>query len=258
MAIDFDGEKYRSAATFQHEIGQRIIAELPLEGNESILDLGSGDGSLTERLAARVPKGSVVGIDSSPAMIDSARQYESSNLQFQLQDINEMQLEGHFDIIYSNATLHWIQDHHRVLHQCYEALNENGFFRWNFGSAGNCPRLYESIQNSMDNPRFKRFFTKESWPWFLYSIDEYREFLAPYAFRDLQLWEDRIEYVFHDAAALISWVEMPCLIPFLKLLPKKEQQPFHDAVIQHMVEICAQSDGTFMELFVRLNVFARK
>ena len=79
---------------------------------------------------------------------------------------------------------------------CYEALNENGFFRWNFGSAGNCPRLYELIQLSMENPQFKKFFTKESWPWFLYSIDEYREFLSPFAFQDLQLWEDRIEYVF--------------------------------------------------------------
>lgn len=76
--LEFDGEKYRSASKHQKEWGSRIISELKLDGDEHILDLGCGDGVLTEQLANLVPNGLVVGIDASQGMIDTAKKLGSS------------------------------------------------------------------------------------------------------------------------------------------------------------------------------------
>jgi trans-aconitate methyltransferase len=82
--FEFDGNKYKKASTHQKEWGNKIIAGLELTGNEKILDLGCGDGILTRQLSQLVPNGSVLGIDSSKGMIETAKEQESSNVSFQL------------------------------------------------------------------------------------------------------------------------------------------------------------------------------
>jgi len=90
MTHDFDGKKYELASAHQKEWGEKIIRELELKGAEHVLDLGCGDGTLTARIAGRVPDGKVVGVDASPGMIGVARQKQMANLQFALLDINDL------------------------------------------------------------------------------------------------------------------------------------------------------------------------
>ena len=68
-SYDFDPDEYHLASGHQKEWGNRLIDELHLKGDEVILDLGCGEGTLTARLATLVPKGGVVGMDSSVQMI---------------------------------------------------------------------------------------------------------------------------------------------------------------------------------------------
>ena len=69
---EFNGKKYEQASRHQKEWGQKLFSDLHLNGNESILDLGWGDGVLTEQLSMLVPEGSVIGIDASIGMINTA------------------------------------------------------------------------------------------------------------------------------------------------------------------------------------------
>ncbi len=73
-SYEFDPKKYLQASSHQKDWGNRLIDELQLSGDEIILDLGCGEGTLTARLAALVPRGGVVGMDSSPQMIEAARE----------------------------------------------------------------------------------------------------------------------------------------------------------------------------------------
>ena len=109
--FEFNGEKYKKASKHQKEWGNSLISELSLSGNEEILDLGCGDGGLTEQLAQLVPNGRILGIDASAGMIDTAQKRVKSNLAFMQMDINTLDFENRFDVIFSNAALHWVNGH---------------------------------------------------------------------------------------------------------------------------------------------------
>ncbi len=83
-----------------------MIAELSLSGNEEILDLGCGDGGLTEQLAQLVPDGKVLGIDASEGMIATAKNRMQSNLSFMQMDINTIDFQNMFDVFFQ--TQHYI------------------------------------------------------------------------------------------------------------------------------------------------------
>lgn len=145
-AFEFDGEKYQKASKHQQEWGNSLVSELTLNGNEAILDLGCGDGRITEQLALLVPDGKVVGIDASIGMIKTAMQRASDNLSFIQLDINSLDYQNTFDVIFSNAALHWIKDHKKLLANSYSTLRDNGILLWDFAGNGNCSNFFAVVR----------------------------------------------------------------------------------------------------------------
>lgn len=150
---EFDGEKYKQGSSHQKEWGTKLISELMLKGNERILDLGCGDGVLTKQLAGIVINGEVIGIDASEGMIKVAKELESKNLSFLILDIDDLNFKEEFDLIFSNATLHWVKDHNKLLRNCYTALKLGGLLRFNFAGHGNCSNFYEVVKTVMSDMR---------------------------------------------------------------------------------------------------------
>ena len=105
---EFDADKYLRASRHQKEWGHKLISEFHFTVDESILDLGCGDGILTKIIADKVPNGYVLGIDVSEGMLNKANELKQKNLRFQRLDINDIDFENEFDIIICNATLHWV------------------------------------------------------------------------------------------------------------------------------------------------------
>ena len=87
-----DGEAYARASRHQKSWGEALLQELTLQGTERVLDLGCGDGVVTAWLAARVPHGSVVGIDKSASMIAKAQQLQGPNLAFRVMPMERLVL----------------------------------------------------------------------------------------------------------------------------------------------------------------------
>ncbi|KUK64369.1 MAG: Uncharacterized protein XD84_1502 [Desulfotomaculum sp. 46_80] len=156
--FEFDGQKYKKASGHQKEWGTKIISGLNLVGRESILDLGCGDGVLTKQLAGLVPDGRVLGIDASAGMIEAAKELEEKNLSFMCVDINKIDFDNEFDLIFSNAVLHWVKDHGRLIKNCRHALRQNGILRFNFAGDGNCSNFFEVITQVMIEPAFSKYY----------------------------------------------------------------------------------------------------
>jgi trans-aconitate methyltransferase len=201
MAYEFDGEKYERASSHQREWGSRLIRELDLRGDEQILDMGCGDGAVTAQLALRVPRGSVVGIDASAGMIRAAQKRQAGNLRFVQKDINTLDYADRFDLIVSNATLHWLTDHGRMLARVHLALRENGVIRFSFAADGNCSRLLRVLHETLSSPAYRSRFDGFCWPWFMPTPKEYEELMQQSRFNDIRVWQEKADRFFPDAQA---------------------------------------------------------
>ena len=260
MAFEFDGKRYQQASSHQKEWGLRLIQELNVGGDEEILDLGCGDGGLTARLAGLVPRGRVLGIDASAGMIAAAREHQASaaNLAFSLADITELDFDSEFDIVFSNATLHWVKDHEPALRNLYRSLKPGGVLRVNFAADGNCSRFFKAIRQAMLQPSFAQYFSHFDWPWFMPAIDEYNALVHRLPFAEVRVWGENADRFFPNEEALIKWIDQPSLVPFLQSVADGAKEQFRSWVIARAIAETRQDDGTCFETFRRVNVFARK
>jgi trans-aconitate 2-methyltransferase len=259
MKLEFDGEKYKRASEHQKSWGKKLIAELEFEGNERILDLGCGDGLLTAELAQSVPDGFVLGIDASAGMTETARNdHARANLRFELRDINDMDFESQFDLVFSNATPHWIKDHGRLLGNVFKCLKQGGTVRFQFAADGNCPTLIRVLKAVTSAEKYASYFAEFEWPWYMPTAQQYGKLLEEVPFTEKEIWCEDADKYFGSAEELTGWIDQPSIVPFLGPVADKDRQRFRDAVVEQMIEQTRQKDGTYFETFRRINVFAKK
>ena len=258
MAHEFDGKKYEKASTHQKEWGTKLIAGLNLHGAESVLDLGCGDGTLTKQTAELLPGGDVVGIDASKGMIDAALPKSRENLQFLLMDINELDFVARFDVVFSNATLHWVKDHKRLLENAHRSLRVGGRLRFNFAGDGNCSNFFRVIRQAMALSEFATYFAQFEWPWYMPPVDEYLDLVEGSGLRRARIWGENADRYFPNVEAMTRWVDQPSLVPFLGVVPNQKKDSFRALVVRRMIEETKEDDGTCFETFRRINVSAAK
>jgi trans-aconitate methyltransferase len=221
-----------------------MIEELTLRDDERILDLGCGDGALTARLAELVPGGLVVGIDASESMIEAAR--------------SDHKAESEFDVVFSNAALHWVVHHGRLLMNVYRALKDGAYLRWQFAADGNCANLIVVLKEVISQAEYAAHFAGFAWPWYMPSIAQYRAKLEQVPLRDKKLRSGNADRYFADADEMTAWIDQPSIVPFLDRIDAEHKQGFRDAVVRGMIRRTMGGDGRCFETFRRINVFARK
>ncbi len=121
---DWDGASYRRVNTVQQWLARRALDDVDLTGVTSLLDVGCGDGRVTQSLAEQIPAGRCVGIDPSPAMI--AVTPASGGLTFEVGAAETMTFEDEFDLVVSFNALHWVTDQGRALSAVRTALRLGG------------------------------------------------------------------------------------------------------------------------------------
>jgi trans-aconitate methyltransferase len=258
MTHEFDGKKYTAASAHQKEWGAKLIQELSISGTERILDLGCGDGVLTAQLAALAPQGAVVGIDASYGMIEAAKSHQAENLSFEVRDINGLDFESEFDIIFSNATLHWIKNHEALLGNAFRALKSGGILKFNFAGDGNSANFFSAVKDTINLPQFARHFSDFEWPWFMPTIEEYELLGQSIPFTESRVWGENADRFFADTETMIKWIDQPSLVPFMKLVPDEQKIDFRQFVIDRMIQKTRQVDGRCFETFRRINLVAKK
>ena len=258
MTHEFDGKEYEKAATHQREWGQKLIGDLALQGDECVLDLGCGDGGLTARIADSLPRGKVVGIDASRGMIEAALPKRRENLTFRLMDIDDLDHLDCYDIIFSNAALHWVKDHRRLLHSVRRALRTGGRLRLNFAGDGNCSHFFGVVREAMASAELAASFSSYEWPFYMPALADYQALIRESGWCNVRVWGENADRHFPDVKAMVRWLDQPCLVPFLPSVPAEGRAAFRDLVVRRMREETEQSDGRCFETFRRINVSATK
>ncbi|MBA3512394.1 class I SAM-dependent methyltransferase [Sphingomonas sp.] len=136
----WDSGDYARVGSFVPELGMAALDLLDPRPGERILDVGCGDGALSLKIIDRGAE--VVGIDSSPELIEAAR---AAGVFAELIDAADMEFDRSFDAAFSNAALHWMLDKERVAAAIFRALKLGGRFAGEMGGEGNLARLREAL-----------------------------------------------------------------------------------------------------------------
>ncbi|HEX9201485.1 MAG TPA: class I SAM-dependent methyltransferase [Acidobacteriaceae bacterium] len=137
----WDTAAYAATGRFVADLAGGVVDLLAPRPGEAILDLGCGDGALTERIAAT---GAVVtGADASPAMVAAAH---ARGLTVREVSADAMPFDGEFDAVFSNAALHWIPNAEAVIAGVHRALRPGGRFVAEMGGHGNIAAIRVALQ----------------------------------------------------------------------------------------------------------------
>lgn len=255
-------EDYAEHSSAQFKWGKELIELLNLKGNESLLDIGCGDGKITELISKKLSSGKVVGVDSSKDMIRFARQKYTNdkfeNLSFELKDACNLGYENEFDIVYSNAALHWIEDQKCVLNGAYKSLKNNGRILFQMGGKGNLSEMIEIITETLKTAKWNQYFSGFGFPFFFYSDVEYIAFLKNTNFNI-----DKVELIprimtHENVNDLAGWIRTTWH-PILNRVPQNQKADLINDIVNDFLKTHPlDSNGRANIKMVRLQVQAHK
>jgi trans-aconitate 2-methyltransferase len=261
-AYNWDAADYASHSSAQRAWARELIDKLKLRGHEDVLDLGCGSGDVTAWLAETVPRGAVTGIDSSADMIALAKRNfppdKYPHLNFRQLDVRNLDYQESFDIVFSNAVLHWIHDHQPVLDGISRSLRPGGKTLLQMGGRGNAADMVAIMNILIQEDSWKSYFREFTFPYAFYAPAEYRSWLAAAG-----LEAERVELIPKDMShdgpgGLAGWIRTTWL-PYVSRIPEIQRDAFIDDVVSHYSdENPLDEDGRSHVKMIRLEVEARK
>ncbi|MGI8728017.1 MAG: class I SAM-dependent methyltransferase [Solirubrobacterales bacterium] len=247
MSTHWEAVDYDRVSSPQRSWAEQIFARMELRGDERILDAGCGSGRITGKLAAMVPDGEVVGVDSSEEMIALARE-RFPDLDLRLGDLLELTDEDGFDLVFSNAVFHWISDHERLFEVLARALRPGGRIEAQCGGYGNVARIKAIIEALTGDARFAEHLAGLTVDWNFARPADTERHLDRAGFSRARAWLEQAPVAPPEPRA---YLETVCLRQPLDLLPEGLHAAFVDAVM-------ARTGRRPMLDYVRLNISAQK
>jgi trans-aconitate 2-methyltransferase len=239
--------------------GLPVLARLPLEGDERVLDVGSGTGRLTEKLLERLPRGEAIAIDQSENMLHLARQYLEPRFHRQIAfvhaDAAALPFAGVADAIFSTATFHWVRDHPRLFRSLFVALRPGGRLAAQCGSKRNLDRFHARMHALIRGPEYARCFSDWVDPWEFADAETTAARLAAAGFVDIHTSIEPAPIVLDDAAAFREFIEHVICRPFLARIDDERQR---ERSLDIMTEQAAKDSPPFELDYWRLNLDAIK
>jgi trans-aconitate methyltransferase len=184
MSPRWDAADYASHSQGQFTWAMSVIERLGLEGHERVLDIGCGDGKVTAEIAARLPKGSVLGIDNSVQMIALAirNSGDRANLSFRPCDAQVMDVDGPFDVGFSNAALHWMPDLPAVFSGLARAVAPRGRVFLSMGGRGTAALVLAALDRLRGVDRWADWLRRSRPPYHFRGPDEVEPMLGQAGF----------------------------------------------------------------------------
>jgi trans-aconitate 2-methyltransferase len=194
----------------------------PRQGITAV-DLGCGTGELTARLKEYLPDSKVTGIDSSPQMLERARNLESTGLNFELGKIEDF--SGSYDLIFSHAAIHWVPDHPALIHRFFTMLKPGGQIAVQLPSNSNHPAMSAIRYVAAEEPFVS---TLHGWhqPLHVLPIDEYADILYNEGGKEITVFEKIYPHILPDVDALAQWTSATAMLPYLEKLSEPTKQEF--------------------------------
>lgn len=183
----WDGGYYNKHSKPQKTCAHDLLKNYEFEGCEQVLDVGCGDGKITRDIAKLVPTGRVIGIDSSPSMIEFANsnvKQRALNLHFYTGHAERIAYKGIFDLAVSFSCLHWVQDQVGALQMIRKALRPGGT-----ALLLTYPRCYywDLLEETAQSKKWRKYFRDYQSPLSIFSREEYANLLEETGFSTFEI-----------------------------------------------------------------------
>lgn len=243
----WESDHYMQHAGFVPELGLPVVDWLAPRPGERILDLGCGEGSLTEKLQA--VGCAVVGVDSSAEQVAAARE---RGLDARVADAQALPFRQEFDAVFSNAALHWMKHPDAVIAGVVRALKPGGRFVGEFGGAGNVAAIRDALSVALER---RGLDPRQVDPWYFPAPEEYRARLeaAGLTVRRIEHFPRPTPLPTDMAGWLATFAQS-----FTQALPTSERPAMLDEVLTALAPVLRDSEGQWRADYVRLRFAADK
>ena len=243
MPADWDAATYDRVADPQERWGRAVVERLPLSGDERVLDAGCGSGRVTAALLDRLPRGQVVALDSSPAMLDEARRrlapYGDRVEYIEADLARALPIRPPVDAILSTATFHWVLDHAALFRHLADVIRPAGRLAAQCGGKGNVASVDRVLAE------FGEF--RSSIAYFATPDDTERR-LRDAGFTNVHAWLEEQLVTFDSRPQFETFLATVVLRAFLSRRPANERATFVSEVVDRL--------GKLELDYVRLNIDA--
>ena len=241
---------YAQHAAFVPRLGDAVLRLLAPQPGELILDVGCGDGALTERIAAA--GANVIGLDAPPEMVEAARARGIDAFQM---DAEAMELErfGRFDAVFSNAALHWMLDPDAVATGIFAALRAGGRFVGEMGGEGNLAILRRGLRDELSERGYQMPAQDPAW---YASVEEFTRLYLVAGFEGIRA--ELIERPTPLPGGVAQWVTtFRSGLLDVAMVPEWERGDIAAAVEARLAPVLLR-DGIWCADYVRLRFSMRK
>jgi trans-aconitate 2-methyltransferase len=242
----WDAETYDEVSDPQFAWGMEVLERLELRGDEAVLDAGCGSGRVTAELLKRLPRGRLIALDASAAMIEKARDRLGDSVTYEVADLRELELAKPVDVIFSTATFHWIADHGRLFQRLHATLATGGRLVAQCGGEGNVAEHTAAIMEVAALPEFSTHLDSAERPWNFPAPGETERRLLDAGFAEARCW---LEHKPVTPGRPLEFITTVTLVAQLAELPEELHRPFAEAVLERSGEPLTLD-------YVRLNIEA--
>jgi trans-aconitate 2-methyltransferase len=251
----WDAGQYLRFADERTQPCRDLAARIPLAVPRRVIDLGCGPGNSTAVLAARWPDADIVGLDSSAAMVERARE-DFPDREWIHGDISSWQADEPFDVVFSNAALQWVPNHHELLPHLQSQVAEGGALAVQV--PGDPAAIPHGVMRELAaSEEWRPHFPKPVREWWVEPAEIYYDILAPHS-SHIDLWTTDYLHLLPDVAAIAEWYRGTGLRPYLDALGDERLQGrfLSDFVSRLEAHYAPRPDGKVLFPFRRLFLVA--
>jgi trans-aconitate methyltransferase len=256
---EWNAQAYTRLSNPMQTWGEFIVAQLPLEGDETALDLGCGSGRLTEFLLRKLPRGRVIAVDRSANMLEAAREHLQSEFDGRVEylqtSLDELELQRVADLAFSNAAFHWVRDHPRLLSVVYRALKPGGWLVAQCGAGPNIARIRERAARIMASDAYQPYFGDWPGPWEFAYPDVMAERLRTGGFVDVETDMFEAPVQLSSVAETRDFFENVILGTHLARISDPRLRA---SFLETLTQLSAADDPPYRQDYWRLNLRARR
>ena len=223
MISDWNPTQYLAFSNQRQRPALDLLTRIPIETPGIIYDLGCGPGTTTVLIKKRWPDAQLTGVDSSREMLDTARTVDKE-ITWQVGDLNEWQPSEPCDLLFSNAALHWLDDHEVLFPRLLKGLRPGGVLAVqmprNF-SAPTHTAISDTVRSGHWRPRLEPYLREKP----VYDPSVYYDILKNHT-ASVDMWETTYFHLLEGEDPVVEWTKGSILRPLLSLLDKADIEVF--------------------------------